>query len=108
MDNKKNRSLKEVKVKNTTLIGRALADYANNYFVNAADSVTNGIQFTDIFTCYVPRVNSTGFFFPTDYREVLSVILSLKNKGNELLDIYQIIIKENKEIIADHSEQIFL
>ena len=42
MDNKKSRSLKEVKVNNTTLVGRALADCANNYFVNAADSITNG------------------------------------------------------------------
>ena len=43
MDNKKNGSLKEVKVNNTTLIVRALADYAKNYFVNSADSITNGI-----------------------------------------------------------------
>ena len=51
MDDKKNRSLKEVKVNNITLIGRALADYANNYFVNAVESITNDNQFPDIFTC---------------------------------------------------------
>ena len=107
MNNKKKRSLKEVKVNNIILIGRDLADYANNYFVNAADSVTNGIQFPDIFTCYVPRINSICFFFPTDYRKVLSVILSLKNKGSNLLDIHPVIIKENKEITADHSEQLY-
>ena len=107
MGNKENRSLKEVKVNNITLIGRDLADYANNYFVNAADAVTSGIQFPDIFTCYAPRTNSTCFFFPTDYREVLSVILSLKNKGSKLLDIHPVIIKENKEIVADHSEQLY-
>ena len=84
-----------------------MADYANSYFVNAADSVTNGTQFLDIFTCYAPRINSTCFFFPTDYREVLSLILTLKNKGSKLLDIHPVIIKENKEIIADHSEQLY-
>ena len=89
------------------MIGRDLADYANNYFANAANLVTSGIQFPDIFTCYAPRINSTCFFFPTDYREVLSVILSLKNKRSKLLDIHPVIIKENKEIVADHSEQLY-
>ena len=84
-----------------------MADYANNYFANAANLVTSGIQFPDIFTCYAPRINSTCFFFPTDYREVLSVRLSLTNKRSKLLDIHPVIIKENKEIVADHSEQLY-
>ena len=46
-------------------------------------------------------------FFPTDYREVLTVILSLNYKGSKLLDIHPVIIKENKEIVADHSEQLY-
>ena len=44
----------------------------------------------------------TCFFQPTDLNEVITIIKSLKNKGNKILDIHPSILKENVNLFGEH------
>ena len=94
--------LKEVKVDGEVLTGSVLADYVNQFFVNAARNVAMGLPEVQSFVCLAVRTRDSCFFFPTDYNEVSKVILGLKNRGSKILDIHPSILKENLDIFSIH------
>ena len=99
--------LKEVKVNVEVLKGRVLADYTNQFFVNAAISVTMDLPQTKGFICLSARTRDSCFFFPTNYNEVSKVIRSLKNRGSKIFDIHPSVLKENLDIFSVHFVQLF-
>ena len=105
MDKKKNKELKEIKVNGETLKGKALCNYANDYFVKVAVSITCLIRHRR-FVCLSAPVTQTCFFYPTDSVEV-SRIMGMKNKGSKLLDIHPSVLKENCGIFADHISKLY-
>ena len=86
--------LKEVKVDGEVLTGSVLANYVNQFFVNATRNVTMGLPEVQGFVCLAVRTRGSCFFFPTDYNEVCKVIMSLKNKGSKIFDIHSLCSKE--------------
>ena len=89
------------------LTGRVLADYVNQYFVNAAVNVTVGLPEIQGFICLSARTRDSCFFFPTDYTEVYKVIMSIKNRGSKLFDIHPSILEENIDIFSIHFVQLY-
>ena len=57
--------LKEVKVDGEVLTGSVLADYVNQFFVNAARNVTMGLPEVQGFVCLAVQTRDSCFFFPT-------------------------------------------
>ena len=95
-------SLKCLTVDGTVLTGVPLVNYANHYFATAALSVTRGLQPPEVYPFLTPPVLNSCFFYPTTPAEVGKIIMNLKNKGSKLHDIHPIIIKDNRDIFADH------
>ena len=94
--------LREIKAEGEVLTGEVLADYVNQYFVNAAITVTTGLPQTQGFICLAGRTRDSCFFGPTNWNEVCRVIMNLKNRGSKLLDIHPSILKENRDIFSVH------
>ena len=101
--NRKNcQVLKEIVVNEVVLKGERMVDYINEYFVNAASTVTRGLPHTNGFVCLAARTRESCFFLPTDIVEVKKVIMGLKNEDSKLLDIHPSVLKENTSIFANH------
>ena len=96
------RVLLRVKVDGEVLTGRVLADYVNQFFVNAAVNVTRGLPRIQGFICLSARTRDSCFFFPTNNNEVCKIIKSLKNRGSKIFDIHPTILKENLDIFTTH------
>ena len=99
--------LKEVTNNGLVLRGVALVNYANDYFVNIAATISADLPGSVVFTCLSPPVLASCFFHPTDTNEVITVIKNLKNKGSKVLDIHPSIIKCNIILFSRHFEVLY-
>ena len=102
MERKTGQSLKEVKVGDVTINGQNLANYANRYFVTAASSITSNLTPPTTYPFMTAPIAASCFFHPTNYVEVMLVINGLNKKGNKLLDIHPLVLKENINILSHH------
>ena len=108
LTNRKNcKVLKEIVADGVVLKDVTMVNYINRYFVNAAINVTNGLPQTNGFVCLAARVGESCFLFPTSNTEVRRVIMTLKNKGSKLLDIFPSILKENIERFSPHMVNLY-
>ena len=107
MNRKDCHKLKEVKVNGEVLTGRALVEYVNQFFVNAAVTVTMGLPLVQGFVCLSARTRESCFFFPTNIAEVCTVIKGLKNRGSKIYDVHPSILKENLDIFSIHFVQLY-
>ena len=107
MNRKSCQVLKEIKTEGEVITGQVLANFVNQYFVDAAFTVTMGLQQTEAFICLAVRTRDSCFFWPTNCIEVGKVIKSLKNKGSKLLDIHPSILKENCDLFSTHFVQLY-
>ena len=78
----------------TVLTGETLVNYANNYFINIAATLSNTLPSVD-FTCLAPPVVVSCYFHPASWSEVVKIIKKLKNTGNKILDIHPSVLKDN-------------
>ena len=99
---KKQTSLKHLEINGTLETGLPLANYVNNYFATAALTVTRGLLPPAVYLFLIPAVPNSCFFYPATPLEVSRTIMDLKNKGSKMHDIHPLIIKDNKDIFADH------
>lgn len=102
LNRKANSVLKEVKHNGVVMKGEVLANFANDYFVNIANSITTSLTASRPFTCFSPPVLISCFFYPTCVNEVIKVINKLKNKGSKILDLHPSILKENVLVFSNH------
>ena len=93
--------LEEIIVNNTTLKGKRMVNYINDFFINIALSIRNGQPLLQLFRCLAPIIAVSCFFRPTNTVEMKKIIRQLKNKGNRILDIHPLIIKDNIDAFAD-------
>ena len=107
MNRKKCRELKEVRVDGEVLKDEAMVNYINQYFVNAATTVTSELPQTNGFVCLSVRTRESCFFLPTNNIEVKRVIMNLKNRGSKLLDIHPSVLKENIDIFSHHFVELY-
>ena len=84
------------------LTGEALADYANNYFVSIAATLSSSLPASLAFTCLAPPVVVSCYFYPASFNEVVKIIKNMKNKGSKILDIYPLLLKENIVLFGNH------
>ena len=100
-------TLKELKVGNTILTGKELANYINNYFVNAVNIITANLPRAPFNYFLTAAIDASCFFYPTTEFEVAKIISGLKNHGNKLLDLHPSIVKENKRIFSGHIAELY-
>ena len=60
------------------------------------------MNYKSALTSLAARVGESCFFLPTSITEVRRVIMTLKNKGSKLLDIFPSLLKENIDIFSPH------
>ena len=84
------------------LTGETLANYANNYFVSIATTLSNSLPDSLDFTCLAPPVVVSCYFCPASLSEVVKTIKNMKNKGSKILDIYPSLLKENIILFGNH------
>ena len=88
-------------VNGNVLTGVDMVDYANRYFANAANILTENL--VDVPFRYYNELNPRTFLLlPTDTHEVVKVIMGLKNKGNCIVDLSIKSVKNNAHIISVH------
>ena len=95
-------SMEKLMVGGETLTGMQMVNYANEYFVSIANRLTECMQNSGPYMVFTERNPHTFEMRPTDVCEVVKVIYSLKNKGNGLLDISIVTIKNNSHIFSVH------
>ena len=101
--NRKSKTLlDELKVNGVELKGKLLVDYINRFFINIALNIRTVLSSTLVFRCLAPRVAASCFFRPADIPEINVLISGLKNRGNRIIDIHPLLIKENKLIFSGH------
>ena len=88
LNRKNNQILKEIVVNGEVLKGESMVNSINQYFINAANTVTRELPQTNGFICLAVRTGVFCFFLPTIISEVRKVIMNLKNKGSKLLDVH--------------------
>ena len=93
--------LEEIIVNNATIKGKRMVNYINDFFINIALSIRNGQPHLQLFRCLAPIIAVSCFSRPTNTVEMKKIIRQLKNKGNRLLDIHPLIIKDNIDAFAD-------
>ena len=103
----RNQLLREIRLGDVVLLGEDLANYANNFFVTAVSSITSNLLPPPVYNFLTAPVGPSCFFYPTMPTEVVSIVNSLKNKGNNLLDIHPTIVKENVNIFGCHLPQLY-
>lgn len=99
---RKDNSLKHLTVDGTLLTGLPLVNFVNHFFATAALNVARGLRPPDFYIFLTPPVPNSCFFHPTTPPEVDKIISGLKNRGSKLHDIHPTVIKENKDIFANH------
>ena len=95
LDKKKTASLERIIVDGTALVGRNLANHANEYFVTAAASLVGNMVLPLVHTFLTPPVLSSCFLYPATEVEVQVIIKGLKNKGNKIVDISPLVLKKH-------------
>ena len=82
--------------------GNDMLDYVNTYFVSIADNLTNHFIYNEPYVhITASNVNSCNLA-PTNVREVLAVIESLKNTGSGTFDLSIRCLKNNSHIFCVH------
>ena len=94
--------LKQVTRNGEVLTGEALANFANDYFVNIAATLTRALPDSIEFACLAPSVMVSCYFCPASLNEVIRIIKSMKNKGSKVLDIHPLILKDNLILFGTH------
>ena len=107
MERNKCHTLKELRMGNIVLVGREMANFINNHFVTAVNTITAHLNAVAVYNFFTPPVEVSCFFFPTTHMEVSKVIRGLKNNGNRLLDIHPTIIKANIDIFSNHIAELY-
>ena len=79
-----------------------MVNYANNYFVGIANSLTEGMKDGGPYVFNNEQNPHTFVLRPTDIHEVLKIIQKLKNKGSGLIDISITTVKNNSHIFSFH------
>ena len=79
---------------NNRIVGNEMVNYANTYFVNIANELTNDLPVWQYIETGAPNPH-TFSFIPTNELEVGAVIKSLKNKGGGFSDISIVCLKNN-------------
>ena len=85
-----------------SISGLEMVNYANRFFVNIAHNLTKDLPTFNHCRFYSPRIVDTCFLLPTDAGEVLSIISSLKKKGNGLYDLSVTCLKNNSVNFSCH------
>ena len=99
--------LKEIVINGEVLKVEAMVNSINQYFINAANTVTRELPQTNGFICLAVRTGVTCFFLPTIISEVRKVIMNFENKGSKLLDVHPSIFKENIDIFSAHCVELY-
>ena len=99
---KRNNTLRYLKIDDTLLTGLPLVNHINHYFATAALNVTRGLRPPEFYPFLTPPVPNSCFLYPATTPEVIRIIMNLKNRGSKVHDIHPTVIKENKDIFADH------
>ena len=107
LNRKNSQILKEIVVNGEVLKGETMVNSINQYFINAANTVTRELPQTNGFICLAVRTGVSCFFLPTIISEVRKVIRNLKNKGSKLLDVHPSIFKENIDIFSAHCVELY-
>ena len=100
-------TLKELKTGNVVIAGRDLANYVNSHFISAVNVITANLPREPFNYFLTTAIEVSCFFYPTTLFEVAKVIGNLKNKGNKLLDIHPVIVKENKNVFSNHVAELY-
>ena len=94
-------TMEKLLVEGETATGVNMVEYANRYFVNVANALTENM--VDVPFHYYKEPNPYTFSLqPTDIREAIKVIMSLKNNGNCITDIGIQSVKNNSHIFSTH------
>ena len=94
-------TMSELIVNGNVLPGVDMADYANRYFTNAANNLTENL--IDVpFRFYNEPNPHTFLLQPTDAYEAVKVIMGLKNEGNCIIDLSIKSVKNNAHILSVH------
>ena len=107
MGKKKTVTLECIEVNGISLTGRYLANHVNNYFVTAAASLISGMVRPLTCTFLSPPVLASCFLYPATWFEVRLIIRRLKNKGNKILDISPLVLKDNDSIFSYHFADLY-
>ena len=107
LNRKGNTLLKEISHNGIVLRGEALSNFANDYFVNIANTITANLPDSRVFTCFSPPVLVSCFFSPTCMTEVMRIIKGLKNKGSKIMDVHPLLVKENIVVFSQHIEILY-
>ena len=107
LNKKKNPVLKQILCNGLVLKGKVMADFVNEYFVSIAATLTGALQEASEFACLSPPVMVSCFFSPASLSEVINVIRGLRNRGNKILDIFPIILKENVILFGNHFKVLY-
>ena len=101
--NRKNKTmLEELKVNGIKLREKNLADYINEFFINAALNIRIALPGSLDFRCLAPREISSCFLRPANILEIIRLVRKLKNKGNVIFDIDPLLLKDNIYIFSEH------
>lgn len=95
-------SLGKITVADDVLTDRDMVDYANEYFANIANSLTQGMNSSNQVTFFMERNQHTFVMTPTNVHEVIRMIKGLKNKGSGTYDISITTVKNNAAIFSAH------
>ena len=99
--NRSNITMDKLLVEGEETTGAEMVEYANRYFVNVANSLTENLA-NFPFHYYKGPNPHTFALWPTDVHEVVKVILSLKDNGNSIIDISIKSVKANSHIFSTH------
>ena len=106
LGNRSQVEMDRLQVGNSYIRGKDMVDYANAFFINIANNLTEGLP--DEFLPPNRRPNLNSFvFIESDKHEVIGIIKSLKNKGNGLYDISVLTVKKNLEIFSEHMVMLY-
>ena len=102
LGNRAKTSMASLKVNDVALVGTDMVNYANSYFVNIANDITNGL-ISPVAFAPLQEPNLYSFIFlHTNEHEVAMVIRSLKNKGSILNDLSVVCLKRNVQVFSRH------
>ena len=95
-------AMEKLTVGDESLTGIGMVNYANNYFVSIANSLTLNVPNRGPYIFFTEANRHTFSMKPTDVYEVELVIKKLKNKGKGLFDISVKTIKNNSNLFSVH------
>ena len=107
LGSKNSSQMEQLQVDGQVLCGQDMVDFANNHFVNIANTITADIPDLGPYAFVTDRNSNTCLFYPTDILEVQIIIKTLKNKGSGLHDISVKTLKDNSLVFSIHISTLF-